>query len=261
MGFYSSRVLGQVNLRQFIGEHLYCAAEILVEQIARALVYERRGRGEPGPQEVAWSEDAVTATLEQVPRLRAALALDVQAAFEGDPSATSIQEVIFSYPTVQAVTIYRFAHELYLRGVPMVPRIMSEHAHSRTGIEIHPGAQIGKSFFVDHGTGVVIGETAVIGDNVKLYQGVTLGALSMPRDETGDVIRGTKRHPTIEDNVTIYAGATILGGQTVIGESSVIGANTWITRSVAPHTRVFFTAEQENGKNQHFDTKPPDRPE
>ena len=159
---------------------------------------------------------------------------DVQAAFEGDPAAKSHHEIIFCYPGLEAVTIYRIAHELLLLGVPLIPRMMTEHAHSKTGIDIHPGARIGPGFFIDHGTGVVIGETCDIGTNVKLYQGVTLGALSFPRDAAGNIIRGMKRHPTLEDDVVVYANATILGGDTVIGQGAVIGSNVWLTQSVAP---------------------------
>lgn len=239
MGFYSTRVLSPLNLRQHIGEHVERATGILIEQIARALAYKRHGGGMPGPDEIAWSEEAVLSTLEQLPRIRELLSLDVNAAFEGDPAASSIEEIVFSYPAIHAITVYRIAHELYVREVPMVPRIMTEHAHSKTGIEIHPGARIGRSFFIDHGTGVVIGATAVIGDHVKLYQGVTLGALSVPRVREGE--RPAQRHPTLENGVTIYAGATILGGETVIGEGAVIGSNCWITRSVAPGARITYT--------------------
>jgi serine O-acetyltransferase len=261
MGFYSTRVLTADNLRQHITGHVERAADILMGQIARAVGYLRNSGAAPGPAERRFSEDVVLDTFAQLPRLRAQLSLDVQAAYDGDPAAKSIEEVIFSYPAIQAVTIHRLAHELHLRDVPMVPRIIAEHAHSKTGIEIHPGARIGKCFFIDHGTGVVIGETSVIGDNVKLYQGVTLGALSVARDEAGDVIREIKRHPTIEDNVTIYAGATILGGNTVIGRDSVIGSNTWITHSVPPGTRVTYSTHQVSGESrQHFDTPVPPRP-
>jgi serine O-acetyltransferase len=260
MGFYSTRVLSPTNLRQHIGEHLYRASELLIEQIARAVAYDQTRGGSPGPGQLAFSEQVVVETFARISDLRQALALDVQAAYSGDPAAKSIEEVIFSYPAIQAITIHRFAHELYKQKVPMVPRIMAECAHSRTGIEIHPGATVGKSFFIDHGTGVVIGETSVIGDNVKLYQGVTLGALSVARDAHGDVIRELKRHPTIEDNVTVYAGATILGGETVIGHDAVIGSNTWITKSVPPHTRVTYSAVDDNGQQrQLFDTTPPPR--
>ena len=241
MGFYSTRLLNRVNLRQFIGEHLYLAFEALTEQIARAVVYRRKGGGEPEAEDVTWTERVVTEVFAGIPDLRAELALDVQAAFEGDPAAKSIEEIVFSYPSLKAITAYRVAHELYLRGVPMVARIITEHAHAETGIDIHPGAVIGKRFFIDHGTGVVIGQTTVIGDDVKLYQGVTLGALSMPRHASGDLDREAKRHPTIEDGVTVYAGATILGGETVIGKGSVIGANVWLTTSVEPGTKISYT--------------------
>jgi len=167
--------------------------------------------------------------------LRRKISDDVAAAFEGDPAATGYEEIAVAYPAIRALAIHRIAHELYLRGVPLVPRIMSEYAHDRTGIDIHPGARIGRHFFIDHGTGVVIGETTVIGDNVRLYQGVTLGATSL-RNSTR--LRGVKRHPTVEDDVTIYAGAKILGGETVIGAGSVIGGNVWITESVPPGARV-----------------------
>jgi len=258
MGFYSTRSLGPLNLRQHIGELLHCAAETLIEQIARAVGY-RACRGEPTARDIAWSEEVVLDTFARIPYIRDLLALDAQAAFDGDPAAKSIEEVVFSYPAMQAITVYRFAHELYLREVPLVPRIMAEHAHSETGIELHPGARIGKRFFIDHGTGVVVGETSVIGDNVKLYQGVTLGALSLPRDAAGDVIREARRHPTIEDDVTIYAGATILGGETVIGRGSVIGSNTWVTHSVPPGTRVTFVATGADGTpgGQHIDSSFP----
>ena len=174
--------------------------------------------------------------IRQIPRIRSMLTVDVQAAYDGDPAAKSIDEVIYCYPGFCAVTVYRIAHELHKLGVPLMPRIMSEHAHGLTGTDIHPGASIGRSFFIDHATGVVIGETTEIGDNVKIYQGVTLGALSFPKDERGRVIKGLKRHPTIEDNVTIYANATILGGKTVIGKGAVIGANTWVRASVPAGT-------------------------
>jgi len=247
MGFYSTRILSPINLRHYVAEHLYSATGILVEQIARAVAYQRRQGGEPSPMEFDECERLVTSVFKDIPELRARLSLDVEAAYVGDPSAQSIEEIIFSYPAIQAIAIYRVAHEFYKCGVPMVPRIMSEHAHGMTGIEIHPGATIGKRFFIDHGTGVVVGETAVIGDDVKLYQGVTLGALSVQRDEGGDPVRGARRHPTIEDCVTIYSGATILGGETIIGEGSTIGANTWVTTTVPPNSQVSFSAQSDSG--------------
>ncbi|MER2088083.1 MAG: serine O-acetyltransferase EpsC, partial [Rhodococcus sp. (in: high G+C Gram-positive bacteria)] len=162
------------------------------------------------------------------------LLLDVEALYEGDPAAVSREEVMISYPGFRAITIFRIAHELYLLKAPLIPRIMTEYAHERTGIDIHPGATVGEYFFIDHGTGIVVGETTVIGDHVKLYQGVTLGALST---RGGQKLHGVRRHPKIEDNVTIYAGASILGGETVIGHDSVIGSNVFITHPIAPGTR------------------------
>ena len=173
--------------------------------------------------------------VERLPEIRSWLAEDVEAAFEGDPAAKSFAEIVVAYPSIRAIAIYRIAHELHSLGVPVVPRMMTEHAHDLTGIDLHPGAKIGRRFFIDHGTGVVIGETCEIGDNVRLYQGVTLGARS-PRH--GESLRGQKRHPTIEDDVTIYAGATILGGETVIGRGSVIGGNVWLMESVPPGSKV-----------------------
>ncbi len=178
-----------------------------------------------------------TSALDSVRRV---IATDVEAAYEGDPAATSPMEVVMAYPGLYAITVHRLAHELYLLKVPILPRVMSELAHSRTGIDIHPGATIGERFFIDHGTGVVIGETTVIGRNVKLYQGVTLGALSFPKDEsTGMLMKGHKRHPNVEDNVVVYAGATILGGDTVIGHDSEIGGNVWLMDSIPPYSRVY----------------------
>ena len=173
--------------------------------------------------------------LHRLPQVRALLQTDVQAAYDGDPAATSADEIIFCYPGLFAITVYRLAHELYVLGVPMLPRMMTEHAHSVTGIDIHPGAAIGEYFFIDHGTGIVIGETTVIGNHVKIYQSVTLGGLTT---RGGQSLRGRKRHPTIEDNVTIYAGASVLGGETVIGRDSVIGSNAFITRSIPACTTV-----------------------
>jgi serine O-acetyltransferase len=182
------------------------------------------------------TREGVTARLlERLPGIRTLLSEDVEAAFEGDPAAKSFAEIVVAYPSIRAIAIYRIAHELHVLGLPILPRMMTEYAHDRTGIDIHPGATIGRRFFIDHGTGVVIGETTEIGDNVRLYQGVTLGAKSPRR---GESLRGIKRHPTIENDVTIYAGATILGGETVIGEGTVIGGNVWLIESVAPYSKV-----------------------
>lgn len=177
--------------------------------------------------------------LEKLPDIRTMLGLDIKAAYDGDPAAKNYDEILLSYPSMEAVTIHRTAHELFILGVPLIPRIMSEYAHQLTGIDIHPGATIGRSFFIDHGTGVVIGETATIGDRVKLYQGVTLGAKSFELDENGNPVKGIKRHPNIEDDVVIYAGATILGGDVTVGRGSVIGGNVWLTTSVPPYTTVY----------------------
>ena len=227
--------LDESKLRFAIASHLYPACEILVEQIRRAASYE--GFRTATPREPEWPETVTLALFRKIPALRALLSKDVLAAFQGDPAANSVEEVIFSYPSIEAITTHRIAHELYREGVPMLPRIMAEHAHAVTGVDLHPGASIGESFFIDHGTGVVVGETCVIGNEVKIYQGVTLGALSLDR---GVSDAGTKRHPTIEDNVTIYAGATILGGNTVIGRGSIIGGNAWLVESVPPSSRISY---------------------
>jgi serine O-acetyltransferase len=238
MGFYSQRALNKDNLRYGVSEHMYPAYEALVEQIARAVSYEATFRSGPS-HPPGWSGDVVLRLLGRLTELRQVLNADVVAAYEGDPAATSIEEIVFSYPAIEAITTHRIAHALQREGVPIIPRIMAYHAHERTGIDIHPGATIGPRFFIDHGTGVVIGETTRIGEDVKLYQGVTLGALSFPRDaQTGEIVRDAKRHPTLEDGVVIYANATILGGETVIGHHSVIGSSAWITRSIAPYTTV-----------------------
>jgi len=185
------------------------------------------------------AEEALRRLIVELPGIRAVLLEDIRAAYDGDPAAKSIDEIVLSYPYVEAVATHRIAHLLYSLDVPIIPRIMSERAHGRTGIDIHPGAKIGPRFFIDHGTGVVIGETTTIGRNVKLYQGVTLGALSFPLDKRGNPIKGIKRHPDIEDDVVIYANATILGGHTRIGRGAVIGGNTWITSSVPAGARIY----------------------
>ena len=239
LGYYATRDLDESKVRFAVASHLYPAYEILSEQIGRAVRYE--GFRSQAARDDEWPERTTVAFLRRIPAIRALLSKDVLAAFQGDPAANSVEEVIFSYPSIEAITVYRIAHELYRLQVPMLPRIMSEHAHSISGIDVHPGADIGESFFIDHGTGVVIGETCKIGNSVKIFQGVTLGALSLARG--GPTAQpGSKRHPTIEDNVTIYAGATILGGDTVIGAGSVIGGNVWLTHSVPRYTRVTIEA-------------------
>ena len=198
-----------------------------------ALVYQTLGEEPKAAQSHA--QQVCLEVFERIPSVRAMLQTDLEASYEGDPAATDMAEIIFCYPGLFAITVYRLAHELYVLNVPMLPRIMTEYAHSITGIDIHPGATVGEYFFIDHGTGIVVGETTVIGNHVKIYQGVTLGALST---RGGQSLRGKRRHPTIEDNVTIYAGASVLGGDTVIGHNCVIGSNAFITESIAPCTTV-----------------------
>lgn len=241
MGFYSKRFLNRDSLRHAVAEHLYPAHAILVEQIERALTYEHWIGRTAQHLPAGSGEDVVLTLFGALPELRRLLNSDVQAAYDGDPAAKSVEEIIFSYPSLEAITAYRVAHVLWEAGVPMIPRIITEHAHGCTGIDIHPGAEIGERFFIDHGTGVVIGESAVIGKNVKLYQGVTLGALSVPQRSP----EPNKRHPTIEDDVTIYSGATILGGDTVIGQGSTIGGNVWLVDSVAAGSKIFGRGRQD----------------
>lgn len=231
------------NVTYHVGDLIDGLHDKLTTQIARALMHDDRvsGNQESLADKVDYEAKAQAIAiefLERIPDLRRMLATDVQAAYDGDPACKSHDEVIFCYPGLEAVTVYRLAHELYEMQVPFIPRMMAEWAHKETGIDIHPGAKIGHHFFIDHGTGVVIGETCEIGDHVKLYQGVTLGALSFPTDEGGNIIRGVKRHPTIEDHVVVYASATILGGKTVIGHHSVIGSSVWLTSGVEPRTTV-----------------------
>jgi len=209
----------------------------LTKQLSR--IYE--GQGEEPEAATHHAQEVGLAFLREIPRIRAMLQTDLQAAFDGDPAAGSMAEILFAYPGMFAVFVYRLAHVLYTLEVPMLPRMMTEHAHSLTGIDIHPGATIGEYFFIDHGTGVVIGETTVIGSRVKIYQGVTLGALST---RGGQKLRGKRRHPTIEDDVTIYAGASVLGGETVIGQGCVIGSNVFITKSVPPCTTVTIKSQE-----------------
>lgn len=209
----------------------------------RDLVYSAFDEDTDNAESRAERADEITIMfLDKLPVIREKLSLDIQAAYDGDPAARGKEEIILSYPGFEAVMIYRLAHELYLLGVPTIPRIMTEYAHQNTGIDIHPGASIGQSFFIDHGTGVVIGETCTIGDRVKMYQGVTLGARSFDLDENGNPVKGIKRHPNIGSDVIIYAGATILGGDTIIGDRSVIGGNVWLTHSIGNDSKVYNTA-------------------
>lgn len=234
-GYYGRQDLNSRNLTHHVGELLPRIAQKLCQQICSCLCYQHELEGKQHEDGKVCQERAERLTLqflEKIPQIREMLAGDVQAAYDGDPAAVNTDEVILAYPGVLAVTVYRLAHELHQMNVPLMPRIMTEWAHSMTGVDIHPGAEIGRNFFIDHATGVVIGETTCIGDNVKLYQGVTLGARSFAKDERGRLIRGYKRHPTVRDNVTIYANATVLGGQTVLGEGSVIGGSVFLTSSV-----------------------------
>ncbi|MFO7870606.1 MAG: serine O-acetyltransferase EpsC [Kiritimatiellia bacterium] len=228
------------RLEHILKEKLLDSAGALKDRIMHALAHESAVGGTAGTVgEHADRADEITARMvSSLPGIQAALQEDISAGYEGDPAARSAMEVVLSYPSFKAVAAHRIAHVLYESGVPLIPRMMSEDAHSRTGIDIHPGAKIGRAFFIDHGTGVVIGETCVIGDRVKIYQGVTLGALSFPLDENGNPVKGIKRHPDAEDDVTIYGGATILGDVT-IGKGSVIGGNVWLTHSVPPYSKVY----------------------
>jgi serine O-acetyltransferase len=237
-GYFGRKYVESSNIEYYVGDLLDSIYTRLTQEIYRSVRPSCQTTTEACDHCLGIGEEQSLIFLRKLPNLRRRLSEDVQAGYDGDPAAKSVDEVIFAYPAIYAITIYRLAHELNLQGISLLPRIMTEHAHSVTGIDIHPGATIGSGFFIDHGTGVVIGETTIIGNRVKLYQGVTLGALSFAMDEEGRMVRGKKRHPTIEDDVVIYAGATILGGSTVIGRGSVIGGNVWLTRSVPANTRV-----------------------
>ncbi len=238
-GYFIRERVDEINLGYYFGQEAIAFFEALAEQITLCIRHEcLRYNLDCTHCEERGQEDTIR-FMRELPKLRTMLAKDVRAAYEGDPAAKSYDEIIFSYPGLFAITVYRIAHQLLEQGVPLMPRIMTEYAHSQTGIDIHPGAHIGESFFIDHGTGVVVGETTEIGDRVRIYQGVTLGALSLPR-EAVDALRMKKRHPTIEDDVIIYGGATILGGDTVIGARTVIGGNVWLTESVPPDTKIFL---------------------
>ncbi len=237
-GYKGVKNITTENVSYIIGSIICRARSLLVKQIARALKHECRIKN--CGDTCACDEEAVHITerlLTSLVSIRKVLKTDVQAAYDGDPAAKSLEEIVISYPGLKAIAVHRIAHELYTMNVPLIPRMMNEIAHNETGIDIHPGARIGKRFFIDHGTGVVIGETTVIGNNVKIYQGVTLGALSFSTDEEGNIVKGIKRHPNIEDNVTIYAEATILGNIS-IGKGSIIGGNVWIKENIPPETLV-----------------------
>jgi len=234
---YEQMELG--DLQTALSAQLKKTAAALKDQVLSAFAYEsEKTNGGAYSEQAEKAEKAVGWLIESLHDVQSVLQRDIVAAYEGDPAAKSTMEVVLSYPCFKAIATHRIAHVLYEAGVPLIPRMMSEYAHAQTGIDIHPGAKIGEAFFIDHGTGVVIGETCVVGRNVKTYQGVTLGALSFPKDKDGKLIKGIKRHPNVEDNVTIYSGATILGNIT-IGKGSVIGGNVWLTHSVPPYSKVY----------------------
>ncbi len=234
-GFQSDENIDQCILKYRTSEKLNQLFRKLYQEIKKATCLKNAPDKRASCQDCSASAKVKTEEfITNLTKVRDKILLDADAALSGDPAASSMEEVILSYPGMKAVTIHRIAHEFYKLKIPLIPRMMSEYAHSATGIDIHPGAEIGDYFFIDHGTGVVIGETTVIGSNVKIYQGVTLGALSVKKEEAN-----VKRHPTIEDNVTIYAGATILGGDTVVGKNSTIGGNVWIVKSVEPNSKIY----------------------
>ena len=240
-GYFTREKIDPVNLRYSMGQSVASLFDLLSEQICRSIRHDCFRYDLACTECEEQGHRLALKLIEEIPSIRKTLATDVRAVYDGDPAANSYDEIIFSYPGIFAIAVYRVAHKLFEYGVPLLPRIMTEHARSITGIDIHPAARIGERFVIDHGTGVVIGETTVIGKNVRIYQGVTLGALSLPKG-AGNQFRGKKRHPTIEDDVIIYAGATILGGDTVIGARSVIGGNVWLTESVPPDTSVILEA-------------------
>lgn len=243
-GYFGNQEIDRDYLPYHIGSEVNDIFEKLSLQITRAIRHECLRVESICSHCIDRGQAEAVHFLSKVPGLRRILAGDVKAAYDGDPAAKSLDEVIFSYPAIMAITTYRIAHELHLRSIPILPRMMTEYAHSVTGIDIHPGATIGENLFIDHGTGVVIGETSQLGNNVRIYQGVTLGAYSFLKEPDGSLKRGYKRHPTIEDDVIIYSGATILGGDTVIGQGSIIGGNVWLTHSVPPGTRVYIEEPQ-----------------
>ena len=244
-GYFTDGAQTSVDATYFIGNTVLRVEEQLIQQVR--LAFQFRDGGKEGYHAIdARAREVCSAVLCKLPSIQKMLYKDIQAAFDGDPAAQSKEEIVYSYPGFFAIWVYRIAHELYRLDVPLIPRIMSEYAHSSTGVDIHPGATIGKYFFIDHGTGIVVGETSIIGNNVKIYQGVTIGALST---RGGQKLSGTKRHPTICDNVTIYANASILGGKTVIGENTVIGGNSFITSSVEPNSKVSMKNLEKENKN------------
>jgi serine O-acetyltransferase len=248
-GFYTKGSYSMGAMAYHTGHLLTELYEILLDLTIRACRFECGQEDRSHCCVVERSEQVVISLLESIPELRQSTKLDIEAAYAGDPAASSFSEVILSYPGVHAITIQRFAHLLYHAEIPLLPRMLTEYVHGQTGIDIHPGAHLGQGMFIDHGTGVVIGETCHIGSNVKIYQGVTLGALSFPKDACGMIIKGKKRHPTLEDNVTIYAGASVLG-DIVIGHDSIIGGNVWLTESLPPNTRIIISPPEQKIRTQ-----------
>jgi serine O-acetyltransferase len=253
-GYFGEHEVDRFNLTYQMGMEINSLFELLSRQITLSIRHECRRHQMVCTSCSERGQKEALALLRKLKGLRNILAEDVRAAYQGDPAAKSLDEIIFGYPSIMAIMTYRLAHELHIQEVPLIPRMMTEYAHSVTGIDVHPGATIGRHFFIDHGTGVVIGETSMIGEFVRVYQGVTLGALSLPMEEKGDTLRKMKRHPTIEDHVTIYAGATILGGETVVGAGSIIGGNVWLTRSVPPGVTVMIEAPKLKYKEEKKET-------
>ena len=244
-GYFGNQAVDRPSVPFYLGSRVDRLFRLLEEQVGKCLIHECSGPKPKCEECHVRAADVAIAVLRTIPGLRRLLAGDVQAAYDGDPAAKDLEEIIFCYPGLRAVTIYRLAHELQILQVPILPRMLTEHAHSITGCDIHPGAVIGRNFFIDHATGVVIGETTIIGDRVRIYQGVTLGGASFVKDEEGRLLRDLKRHPTIEDDCVIYAGAVILGGETVVGRGSVIGGSVWLTHSVPPDTRVTLSSQEQ----------------
>jgi len=256
-GYFGEWPVDRINYKYYLGAKMNEIYEGFSVQVAKSMRHECTGAHELCDRCMRRGRESTLAFMKKLPAIRGLLSGDVDAVMENDPAADRVEEVIFSYPGVNAITVYRIAHELCLQKVPILPRIMTEFAHTVTGIDIHPGARIGQRFFIDHGTGVVIGETCVIGDNVKIYQGVTLGALSLPRDEGGRLVKGTRRHPTVENDVTIYSGATILGGDTLIGAGSVVGGNVWLTGSIPAGTKVVIEPPRLQYRDNRVEDRPP----
>ncbi len=244
-GYYGETSINSENLHYYIGVYIDSLKSIFDEQIKRGMYFNSFDIEEPINYSTLANEKTI-AFIDRLPEIKRLLRTDIEATYLGDPASKSRGEIIYCYPGIRALTYYRIAHELVKLEVPLIPRIISEMAHSLTGIDINPGAQIGEFFAIDHGTGIVIGETCIIGKNVKIYQGVTLGAKSFPVDENGNPIKGIDRHPIVEDNVVIYSGATILGRVT-IGEGSMIGGNVWLTNSVPPGSKILQKKPRENG--------------